>query len=44
MTTTKFSHKIKKLPQDLKGPLFSTFLYISGLNVSGGTSAAAYMT
>ena len=38
MTTTKYSHKIKK------GPLFSTFLYISGLNVSGGTSAAAYMT
>ena len=34
MTTTKYSNKIKKLPQDLKAPLFSTILYISGLNFS----------
>ena len=44
MTASKYLNKIKKLPQDLKGFLFRTILYISGLNFSWGTSAEAYMT
>ena len=44
MTTTKYSNKIKKLPQDLKAPLFRTILNNSVLNFSWGTSAEAYMT
>ena len=44
MTTTKYSNKIKKLPQDLKVPLFRTILNNSVLNFSWGTSAEAYMT
>ena len=44
MTTTKYSNKIKKLPQDLKAPLFRSILNNSFLNFSWGTSAEAYMT
>ena len=44
MTTTKYSNKIKKLPQELKAPLFRTILNNSFLNFSWGTSAEAYMT
>ena len=44
MTTTKYSNKIKKLPQDLKAPLFRTILNNSFLNFSWETSAKAYMT
>ena len=44
MTTTKYPSKIKKLPQDLKAPLFRTILNNSFLNSSWGTSAEAYMT
>ena len=44
MTTTNYSNKIKKLPQDLKAPLFRTILNSSFLNFSWGTSAEAYMT
>ena len=44
MITTKYSNKIKKLPQDLKAPLFRTTLNNSVLNFSWGTSAEAYMT
>ena len=36
-------NKIKKLPQDLKVPLFRTILYILGLNFSWGTNAEAYI-
>ena len=43
MTATKYSNKIKKLPQDLKAPLFKTTLNNSVLNFSWGTSAEAYM-
>ena len=38
MTTTKYPNKIKKLPQDLKAPLFRTILNNSFLNFSWGTS------
>ena len=44
MTTTKYSNKIKKLPQDLKAPLFRSILINYFLNFSWGTSAEAYMT
>ena len=44
MTTTKYSNKIKKLPQELKAPLFRTILNNSFLNFSWGTSVEAYMT
>ena len=44
MTTTKYSNKIKKLPQELKAPLFRTILNNSFFNFSWGTSAEAYMT
>ena len=44
MKTTKYPIKIKKLPQDLKAPLFRTILNNSFLNSSWGTSAEAYMT
>ena len=44
MTTTKYSNKIKKLPQDLKAPLLRTIWNNSFLNFSWGTSAEAYMT
>ena len=44
MTTTKYSNKIKKLPQDLKAPLFRTILNNFLKNFSWGTSAEAYMT
>ena len=44
MTTTKYSNKIKKLPQDLKAPLFRSILNNYFLNFSWGTSAEAYMT
>ena len=44
MTTTKYSNKIKKLPQDLKVPLLRTILNNSFMNFSWGTSAEAYMT
>ena len=43
MTTTKYSKQNKKLPQDLKVPLFRTILYILGLNFSWGTNAEAYI-
>ena len=44
MTTTKYSNKIKKLPQDLKAPFFRTILNNSFFNYSWATSAEAYMT
>ena len=44
MTTTKYSNKIKKLPQELIVPLFRTILNNSFFNFSWGTSAEAYMT
>ena len=44
MTTTKYSNKIKKLPQELIVPLFRTILNNSFFNFSWGASAEAYMT
>ena len=44
MTTTKYSNEIKKLPQDLKAPLFRSILNNYFFNFSWGTSAEAYMT
>ena len=45
MTAAKYSNKIKKLPRDLKAPLFRTILNKSNsfLNFLWGTSAEAYM-
>ena len=40
MTTTKYSNKTKKLPQDLKAPSLRTIFF----EFLWGTSAEAYMT